>query len=147
MKVSFIFNSLSFLKNYFFLNFWLHWIFVAACRLSLESGGLLSNCSVQASHCGGFSLQSMGSRACRLQQLQLPGVVAPWHVESSQIMDLTHVLCISRQIPNHQTTKEDHIHYLISASNQTWKRVAQIFVLFLPMRKSNIHKSQISYMQ
>ena len=29
--------------------------------------GLLSSCSAWASHCGGFSLWSTGSRACRLQ--------------------------------------------------------------------------------
>ena len=43
------------LKFYFF-NFWLCWVFVVALRLSLAaaSGGY-SDCSEQASHCGGFS--------------------------------------------------------------------------------------------
>ena len=31
---------------------------------------------------------------------------APWHVESSLTRDLTGVLCIAKQIPNHWTTKE-----------------------------------------
>ena len=35
--------------------------------------GLLCSCSVQASHCGGFFLQNTGSRACRLQYLQIWG--------------------------------------------------------------------------
>ena len=41
---------------FFFFSFWLCWIFIA-CGLSLvaESGGLLSSCSAQASHCRGFS--------------------------------------------------------------------------------------------
>jgi hypothetical protein len=39
------------------INFWLHWVFVAAHGLSLVvvSWGLLSVCGVPASHCGGFS--------------------------------------------------------------------------------------------
>ena len=48
--------------------------------------GLLSSCSVQASHCGGFLLQSTGSRAWGLlscgtwaQQLWLPGSVVMAH--------------------------------------------------------------------
>ena len=51
--------------NFFLINlfiyFWLHWVFAAACSLSLvvASGGF-SRCGaqalgVQASHCGGFS--------------------------------------------------------------------------------------------
>ena len=58
-------------------------------------------------------LQSTGSRACRLQQLRLPGsraqaqqlshagLVAPWHMGSSQSRDQTHVSCICRQILYH----------------------------------------------
>ena len=34
------------------------------------------------------------------------GLVAPWHMESSQRRDRTHVPCIGRQIPNHGTTRE-----------------------------------------
>ena len=64
------------LLSYLF-NFWLHWVFIAACRLSLVEarGGLFSSCRA----CSGFSLQglllllSTGSRALRLQQLQLVG--------------------------------------------------------------------------
>ena len=66
------FNLLSYL-----FNFWLHWVFIAACRLSLVEarGGLFSSCRA----CSGFSLQglllllSTGSKALRLQQLQLVG--------------------------------------------------------------------------
>ena len=53
------------LKNfiYLFIYFWLCWVFVAARGLSLvvASGGTL-RCGARASHCGGFSLQSMDSR-------------------------------------------------------------------------------------
>ena len=34
------------------------------------------------------------------------GLVAPWHVGSSQTRDHTHVPCIGRQILNHWTTRE-----------------------------------------
>ena len=36
------------------------------CAGSSLLRGLLTNYGVQASHCGGFSLQSTGSRTCRL---------------------------------------------------------------------------------
>lgn len=39
--------------------------------------GLLSRCSMWASHRGGFSFQSPGSRACGNQQLWPPGTRAP----------------------------------------------------------------------
>ena len=50
------------LKNFFFIYFWLHWVFVAVHGLSLValSGGTL-HCGMRAFHCYGFSLQSTGS--------------------------------------------------------------------------------------
>ena len=80
--------------------------------------GLLSRRGVQASHCGNFSCCSPGSRACRLQQLQLAGSRAPaqqlqptdlvalLHVKSSQTRDRTPVPCIGRQVFNHWTIRE-----------------------------------------
>lgn len=62
----------------YLLYFWLHWVFGAACRLSLaaENGGYTSLC------CVGSSLQwlILWSKAHRLQQLQHSGsaVVACW---------------------------------------------------------------------
>ena len=51
-----------YLETFYFLfylcvYFWLGWVFVATCKLSLvaESGGSLSSCGVWASHCSGFS--------------------------------------------------------------------------------------------
>ena len=76
--------------------FWLCWVFVAACKLSLAaaSGGYTSL------QCAGFSLrwllllQSMGSRhagfsSCgtRAQSLWVAGLAAPWHVGSSWTRD------------------------------------------------------------
>ena len=60
----------------FYIHLWLHWIFVAARGLSLVvASGYFSL------RCAGFSLWwlllwNMGSR--------LAGLIAPWHVESSQ---------------------------------------------------------------
>ena len=43
-------------------------------------------------------ISSTGSR--------LSGLVAPWHVESSQTRDGTHVSCIGRRILTHCITRE-----------------------------------------
>ena len=51
-------------------------------------------------------LQNTGSREHRLQQLWCTGLVAPKHVESSQIKDRTCVPCIGRQILTHCITRE-----------------------------------------
>ena len=64
------------------MDFWLHWVFTAVRGLSLvvASGGY----SLVVAR--GFSLQrlvllqSRGSRALRLQQLQLTGLAAIWDV-------------------------------------------------------------------
>jgi len=64
--------------------FWLHWVFIAACGLSLivVSGGYSLSCSPQLEKCAGFSLpwllllQKMGPRAHRLQEVQHMGLVA-----------------------------------------------------------------------
>ena len=51
-----------------------HWVFIAACRLSLVamSEGLLSSCGVWASHCSGFS-------CCRAWALQHSASVVALH--------------------------------------------------------------------
>ena len=52
-------------------------------------------CGAQASHCAGFSLQSMGSRA-GLQQLWPMGLVAPWNLPGPGIL---HDFFTGRLIP------------------------------------------------
>ena len=47
----------------------------------------------------------------RLSKLWLTGLVAPWHVGSSQTRARTHVPCIGRQILNHCTTREAPIKF------------------------------------
>ena len=110
-----------------FVYFWLRWVFVAMCGLSLvaASGGYSSlwcvGFSLQwllllqstGSRCAGFSscgtwaqqLWLVGFRA-QAQQLWRTGLVALQHVASSQTRDRTHVPCIGRRILNHCTTRE-----------------------------------------
>ena len=97
--------SPSFLKKNFIYLFWLCWVFFASWLFSsCGESGLLSSCSVWASHCAGFSccgagalgyadfstqqLQLPGSRA-QAQELWCMGLVAAWHVGSSRIRDQT----------------------------------------------------------
>ena len=55
------------------------------------------HCQNEASHCGGFWLQSEGSRA-QAQQLCTYGLSGPTDVGSSETMVPTHVSCIGRHI-------------------------------------------------
>ena len=63
-----------------FISFWLCWIPLLRGRFSsCDVWGLLSSCGAQTSPCSGFSLQSTGSRARRLQLLQHTSlVVGAW---------------------------------------------------------------------
>ena len=124
---TYIVNLGLFFKFYLFIYFWLRWVFVAACRLSLVAarGGYF------LLWCAGFSLQwlllllSTGSRhtgfsSCGLraqqlwltgsrtqaQQLWCTGLVALWDVGSSRIRARTRVPCIGRGILNHCATRE-----------------------------------------
>ena len=56
--------------------------------------------TIAASRCGA---QDPDAQA---QHLWLTGLVAPWHVGSSQTRARTRVLCIGRQILNHCATRE-----------------------------------------
>ena len=117
-----------------FIYFWLRWVFVAVCGLSLvvASGGYSSlRCAgfslwwllllwSTGSRCADFSscgtwaqqLWLMGSRA-QAQQLWCMGLVALWHVGSSRTRAQTCVSCLGRQILNHCTTREARLSILI----------------------------------
>ena len=56
------------------------------------------------SHCGGFSCFT--SSRCRDAGVVVHGLGAPWHVESSQTRDQTHVPCTGKQILIYCTTRE-----------------------------------------
>ena len=113
-------NDLLLIGSFFFLIF--NHLFIFGC-----SG---SSCA-WASHCGGFSLWSMGSRVCscdgsvvlgfssvcglsinnflsRAQgpQLWYVGLPVLWHVEFFWTRYSTCVLCIGRRILNNQTTRK-----------------------------------------
>jgi len=68
--------------------------------------GLFSSCGVWPPHCGGFSPCRAQAPEHGLQWLWLSGLVALWHVGSSQTRDQTCVPCTGRQILNHWTTRE-----------------------------------------
>ena len=103
-------SPVSFFKK--FIYFWLCWVFVAACGLSLAavSGGYSSL------RCADFSLRwlpllrSTGSRRTgsrvQAQQLWRTRLVAPQHVGSSRTRARTCVPCIGRHILNHCATRE-----------------------------------------
>ena len=96
------------------------------------SGGLLSSCGMQASHCGGFSFggASIGSgctgfHSCSRawgQWVWCKGLGAPRHVGSSWISVGTHVSCIGRQILYHWATREVPLSFFVlnTAHEVTW---------------------------
>ena len=132
LKIGHILGFLFFWVFFFFFN--LFYLFIFGCVgssllragfLQLQRAGATLCCSVWVSHCGGFSLRSMGSRCAgfsscgtrvqllwragsrvQAQQLWRTGLVAPQHVGSSRTRDRTHVPCIGRQILNHCATRE-----------------------------------------
>ena len=153
------YKSLFYFFNLFilFIQFWLCWVFVAGCGLSLvaASGGYsplqctgfslrwLLLLQSTGSRCVGFSscdtwaqqLWHVGSRA-QAQQLWRTGLVAPRHVGSSQSRARTRVPCIGRQILNHCATKE---------AQEFSPLRNKIFVLFL--KKHILHRKFREYKQ
>ena len=69
--------------------------------VAVSGGHAALPCRAQASQCSGFSR----SRA-RARLLWWSGLVASWHVGSSQTRDRTHAPCIGRQSLVHCTTRE-----------------------------------------
>ena len=65
----------------------------------------------RASHHHGLSYCGAQAPDAQAQQLWLTGLVAPWHVGSSQTRARTRVPCIGRQILNHCATREAHPSY------------------------------------
>ena len=57
-------------------------------------------------YCGGFSCGAQAQRLMDFSSCRTSGLVASWHVESSQTRDGTRVPCIGRQILKHWTTRE-----------------------------------------
>ena len=125
LLLSYYFQCLFFF-NYLFLYFWLGWVFIASCRLSPVAARrgysqvvvlwlLMAATSLVAEHrlwgpqasvvvAHGLNSCSPGSRAWA-QYLGCTGLVAPWHVGSSQPGEQTYVSCIGRQILYHWATR------------------------------------------
>ena len=78
-------------------------LFVAVCRLLIAVASLAAEHGLQAR--GLQQLWLVGSRK-QAQQLWPTGLVAPWHMGSSQTRDRTHVPCIGRRILNHCATRK-----------------------------------------
>ena len=54
----------------------LHWVFIAACRLSgCSEQGLLSSCGVWASHCSGFSCCRARAAALRVSSCSMQALL------------------------------------------------------------------------
>ena len=133
--------------NFLFIYFWLHWVFIAACGLSLvaASGGqsslrcrgfslqcLLLLCSTGSRHVGfsscGTQAQQLwheGSRA-QAQQLWHTGLVAPQHVGSSRTRARTCVPCIGRWILNHYAIRKSLMAMFLKEKNWDQPKFLQI---------------------
>ena len=115
--------------------------------LQLWRAGATLCCSMRASYCGGFSLQSTDSRhtgfsSCgswaqqlwltgsraQAQQLWHTGLVAPQHVGSSRTRARTHVPCIGRQILNHCTTREVPCLCVFNTTKTGLRSLPDIFI-------------------
>ena len=113
--------------NYIIFFFFKFYLFILCCAGSSLLLGLFSSCRAEATlqlQFTGFSLQWLfflwitGSRACKLQQLWLPGyralaqylwcmgLVPLWHMGSCWIRDRTCVPCIGRQILYYYAPRE-----------------------------------------
>ena len=110
------------------------------CAWAFSSCGkweLFSSCGVRASHCSDFSCH-------RAWTLGYTGWVAPWHVESSQTRDGTHVLCIGRWILNHQTTRKVQWCLLMHYSQQTRACGISLSHMFYPSFYLFFHVSDLN---
>ena len=106
----------TFVSDFVFLNmfYFLAVLSLRCCQWAFSScteWGLLSSCGTRASLCVGFSLRSTGSRYASVvmavgSAVWCVGLVALWHVGSSQTRDWCHVPCIAKWILNHWTTME-----------------------------------------
>ena len=74
--------------------------------LQLWRAGATPHRGARVSHCRGLSRCGAQAPDAQAQYLWLTGLVAPWHVGSSQTRARTCVPCIGRQILNHCATRE-----------------------------------------
>ena len=107
-KIVFFFKE--FLYFYYFYYFFIFSCVVSSflCKgfLQLWQAGATLHRGARASHYRGLSCCGAQAPGVQAQQLWLTGLVAPWHVGSSQTRARTRVPCIGRQILNHCATRE-----------------------------------------
>ena len=112
----------------FVIYFWLCCVFIAALWLSLVTviggyslivvhGLLIAVASLVAGHI------FQGSQAWQLWHM---GLVALWHVGSSQTRDQTHVPCIGRQILNQWTTRGSPEQANLCHVNEAVRKLASL---------------------
>ena len=99
-------RSFFFLKIYLLIDCYVGSSFLCQGFLQLRQAGATLHHGAQASHYRGLSCCRAQAPDTQAQQLWLTGLVAPWHVGSSQTRARTRVPCISRQICNRCTTRE-----------------------------------------
>ena len=87
--------------------FRLCWVFVS-CEgfLQLRQAGATLHRGARTFHYRGLSCCGAQAPDAQAQQLWRTGLVAPWHVGSSQTRARTRVPCIGRQTLNHCATRE-----------------------------------------
>ena len=138
-------NSLVFFVINLFIcfYFWLYWVFIVACGLSLVA----ASGSYSSLWCAGFSLswlpllQSTGSRCAgfsscgtRGQQLWHTDLVALRHVGSSQARDGTRIPCTGRQVLNHRATREAQEQLVFKLD--IWNEFDTLLICLLLFRES-----------
>ena len=102
-------------------------LFVAVGRPLIAVASLVAEYGLQA--CGLQQLWLADSRA-QAQQLWHMGLVAPWHVGSSQTKDRTCVSCIGRWILIHCATREvPIILFLLSVILKGKRKAARVLSL------------------
>ena len=120
-----IFNVIAF----FFFNVFIY-LFINGCVgssflcegfLQLRQAGAILHRGARASHYRGLSCCGAQAPDAQAQQLWLTGLVAPWHVGSSQTRARTRVPCTGRQILNHCATREAPVIAFWSIDNYKQK--------------------------
>ena len=127
----------AYFKKIFLIFIWLHWVFVAACGLSLVVGS--GGCSLGVVCRLLIAVASLGAEH-RLQhwaqQLWCLCLVALGQVKSSQARDGTHVPCIGSQILNHWEVRWVHIWNTVAANHiyllQVGEEISILYAHILP---------------
>ena len=122
LSISFFWCGCKLFFLFFFIYFYIYGCvgssFLCEGFLHLRQVGATLHHGARASHCRGLSRCGAQAPDAQAQELWLTGLVAAWHMGSSQTRARTRVPCIGRQILNHCATWEARkLFFLISHSN------------------------------